>query len=418
MSTTKQSIVEASGANDRDNGMDRAQCRGCLGEQLTQIIDLGDVPLAGGFLADRSAIASEKLYPLSAHVCDRCGLVQIVRPVEPAILFKDYAFSSSTVGPLVDHFEAYAGWLADELKPKTVVEIGCNDGVLLAPLQKRGVRAVGVDLAENITEMAREKGLDVVTGYFDVETADEIRERVGPADVVTGSNCFAHNENPQAILEAAKRLLAPDGALCLEVMYAGDLLAQLQWDTLYHEHLTFYSLGTLSRLLERFGLHVSHAERLPMHGGSLRVVAGLESVVRSQSFEEVQKLEDSLRLNDAKTWTDFGKKCRRTINIVSDVVGPLAGQNRIWAYGAAGKATMWLNACGMTYLETMVDASPLRAGKLMPGVHTPIVLPEELKRNPPDYVFITAWNYADVIAAKESWFEGTWLTPLPELRFF
>jgi novobiocin biosynthesis protein NovU/D-mycarose 3-C-methyltransferase len=376
------------------------------------------MPLAGGFLPGRAAIPGEQRYPLKTHVCGACALIQIIDPVDPAILFTDYSFSSSTVGPLVTHFEQYAAWLDQRYHPKSVAEIGCNDGILLKPLRARGIRAVGVDISENITAIARSQGLDVVTGYFDPPTVQAIRDRMGPVHIVTGSNCFPHNADPGAILDATKVLLAAEGKLVLEVMYAGDLLEQLQWDTLYHEHLTFYSLGTLTTLLERYGFYVEHAERLPMHGGSLRVVAALTPAEPTSEMWSIQAYEDGLRLNHADTWLSFGARCQRKIDIVGDVFAQLAARKRIWAYGAAGKATMWLNACGMTYLEAMVDASPLRAGKLMPGVHTPIVFPDEMKNNPPDYVFITAWNYAPVIAGKEQWYTGIWATPLPELRFF
>jgi novobiocin biosynthesis protein NovU/D-mycarose 3-C-methyltransferase len=252
----------------------------------------------------------------------------------------------------------------------------------------------------------------------DVAAAEEVRERAGAADVVTGSNAFAHNEEPERILDATKAVLAPDGHLLLEVMYAGDLLELMQWDTLYHEHLTFYSLGTLRTLLERHGFYLTHAERIPMHGGSLRVAAGLEPVEPSGELRAVEEYEHESALNDPATWMDFGSRVGRKIEIVRDVFDVLRRERRIWGYGAAGKATMWVNACGMDYLEAMVDASPLRAGKLMPGTHTPIVFPEEMRKNPPDVVFITAWNYAEGIRANESWYEGMWATPLPDLRFF
>lgn len=393
-------------------------CRGCESGDLELVIDLGEMPLAGGFLADADAAAHERSFPLSTHVCGACGLVQIVEPIDPEDLFQDYSFSSSTIGPLVRHFEEYADWIARRYHPGKVVEIGCNDGVLLSPLTKRGMAACGVDISKNISEIARAKGLDVVTGYFDVKTAERIAERMGRVDLITGSNCFAHNAEPGQILDAAKLLLNKEGHLCLEVMYAGDLLEQLQWDTLYHEHLSFYSLGTLSVLLERYGFRVVHAERLAMHGGSLRIVASQTGGKPSAEQTAIQAYEEELALNASETWRGFGEESARKIRVVRETVGALSAHSRVWAYGAAGKATMWVNACKMDYLEAMVDASPLRAGKLMPGTHTPIVSPEALRESPPDYIFVTAWNYAEVIRAQEAWFDGIWLTPLPSLRFF
>jgi hypothetical protein len=396
----------------------RTDCRACGKSEFEKIVDLGALPLAGGFLEGPGEIAREQRYPLAIFVCASCGLVQILDPVEPEVLFQGYSFSSSTIKPLVDHFDSYAQWLVTRLNPGLVVEFGCNDGVLLEPLKRRGVKAVGVDISENISEIGRSRNLDVRAGYFDPEMARTILQDYGPADVVTGSNAFAHNDQPELILEGAQILLADTGHLCLEFMYAGDLLEQLQWDTLYHEHLTFYSLGTIETLLNRYGFYVVDAERLPMHGGSLRLTAARKPGLRGDRVESLADYETHTRLNVAQTWSEFGSRSMRKIRIVADVIGTLAAKRSIWAYGAAGKATMWVNAAGMDYLGAVVDASPLRAGKLMPGTHTPIVLPDELRRTPPDHIFVTAWNYADLIRSKEAWFTGTWSSPLPDLRFF
>jgi novobiocin biosynthesis protein NovU/D-mycarose 3-C-methyltransferase len=394
-------------------------CRGCESDQIDQFLDLGEMPLAGGFLPNADAVSQEKFFPLPVHVCRDCGLVQILEVIDPEILFQDYSFSSSTIGPLVQHFTNYAAWLKDKLSPQLVVEFGCNDGILLEPLERLGIKTCGVDISRNITEMARAKGLDVMTGYFDEPTATAIQQRLGSADVVTGSNAFAHNDRPEIILNAARRLLKPNGHLCLEVLYAGDLLEMLQWDTLYHEHLTFYCLITLTTLLKRYGFYVVGAERIPMHGGALRVVAAMNpDEAAKPGVAQVLAYEKEKALANPATWLAFGQHIGRKIEVVRQTLGRLSRSSRIWGYGAAGKATLWVNACHMDYLEAMVDASPLRAGRLMPGTHTPIVFPSELKANPPDYIFVTAWNYGDLIRSKEDWFKGIWVTPLPELRFF
>jgi novobiocin biosynthesis protein NovU/D-mycarose 3-C-methyltransferase len=397
----------------------RTDCRGCGSRDLTEILDLGEMALAGGFLRSQAEIADERRFPLQVHVCRDCRLVQILEAIDPDILFRDYSFASSTIDPLVRHFEAYADWLIARFHPRTVVEFGCNDGVLLRPLQARGVRAIGVDLSPNIGDLARAAGLEVHTGAFDRAMAERIRNDTPAVDVVSGSNAFAHNDRPEYLLEAASAVLNEGGHLCLEVMYAGDLLDQLQWDTLYHEHLTFYSLTSLGRLLADHGFFITHAEHVPMHGGSLRVVAGRRADPDvSASTHELLAAEVRTGLNDVDRWVEFGRKSLRKIDVVRDVFGTLSHRQSIWAYGAAGKATMWVNACGMTYLDAVVDASPLRAGKLMPGTHTPIVFPADLRQRPPQIVFVTAWNYADLIRSKEGWFSGLWATPLPDLRFF
>jgi 2-polyprenyl-3-methyl-5-hydroxy-6-metoxy-1,4-benzoquinol methylase len=394
------------------------RCRACGGTQLEPLLDLGSMPLAGGFLASEQDFADEATYELRIDICAECCLVQIVDPVDPDVLFQDYSFSATTVPALVDHFAGYAAWLRDRFDPSFVVEFGANDGVLIEPLTKLGVRGVGVDRSENITELARSRGHDVLTGAFTPELAREIRAEHGPADIVTGSNVFAHNADPTILLDAARRALRDDGLLALEMMYAGDLLEQLQWDTLYHEHLTFYSVSTIRRLLASHGFHVIDAERIPMHGGSVRVVASLDADrPAALAVDELVRWESSIGLDTIERWRQFARDAARSIEIAATTFEHLSRSASIWGYGAAGKATMWVNACHMTYLGGVVDASPLRAGKLMPGTHTPIVSPEAFRAADPDYVLVTAWNYLDGIRRNEDWYRGIWSTPLPELTF-
>ena len=391
-------------------------CRGCATAAVRPFFDLGELPLAGGFLTQEQ-VASEQSYPLLVSVCDHCGLVQIVSPVDPEILFQDYSFATGTVPGLVRHFDSYAQWISDTLEPKSVIEFGCNDGTLIAALEQRGIDSLGVDLAANITEMARQEGRNVLTGAFGPGMVAELRDQMGQVDLITGSNVFAHNAEPGAILEAADSLLKPDGVLCLEVMYAGDLLEQLQWDTLYHEHLTFYSLGTLGSLLQRYGFQPISAHRIPMHGGSLRLAAARPGHRQADdSVGDLEAWERKEQLNAASTWDGFAGDCRRRIDVFRDTMRRLSSGASIWGYGAAGKATMWVNMCEMDYLGAVVDASPLRYGKLMPGTHTPIVSPEEFGRHQPDYVFVSAWNYLDAIRANEPDYRGYWIVPLPEMR--
>jgi SAM-dependent methyltransferase len=392
------------------------ECRACGEDRARGFFDLGAMPLAGGFLRGPEQIPDERAYPLAVSVCDECSLVQISDPVDPDILFQDYSFKTGTIPGLVAHFDAYAQWLKDR-GASAVVEFGANDGTLVAALEQRGIKAVGVDLSANITALGREQGRDLITGAFGPAILPELREHVAQADIVTGSNVFAHNEHPELIIRAADEILTPDGLLCIEAMYAGDLLEQLQWDTLYHEHLTFYSLATLGRLLSRHGFEVVEAERIPMHGGSLRVAAArVGTRERAASVDALAAEERDRELNDPATWDRFATDAFHRIEVFGDTVRRLAESAEIWAYGAAGKATMWVNACKMDYLKAVVDASPLRSGKLMPGTHTPIVTPEEFRAAAPDYVFASAWNYLDAIRRNEPAYTGYWIVPLPEMR--
>ncbi len=182
------------------------RCRGCAERAVRPFFDLGPLPLAGGFL-NEAQIASEQRYPLLVSVCENCGLVQIVSPVDPDVLFQDYSFATGTIPGLVRHFEDYAEWISQNFQPKSVIEFGCNDGTLIAALEKHSIRSVGVDLAANITEMARQQGRNVVTGSFGPQIVDQLRDEMGQVDLITGSNVFAHNADPESILEAVERAL-------------------------------------------------------------------------------------------------------------------------------------------------------------------------------------------------------------------
>jgi ubiquinone/menaquinone biosynthesis C-methylase UbiE len=379
-------------------------------------------PLAGGFLT-REQIPQEQKYPLRIYICQECGLVQIFDVIPPSTLFDNYLFSSSTIQYLVNHFANYAKWLTDNYHPEFVIEFGCNDGVLLEPLKQFGIKSIGVDISQNITELARGKGLNAITGYFDVAMAKDIRKKHGPADIVTGSNAFPHNDNLGTILEASREMLKDNGHLVLEMMYAGALLDKLQWDSMYHEHLSYFCLSTLEVLLLRYGFHAVHAEIVPMHAGSLRVVCAVDpSEYPDTTVTEMFRKEMADGLQVVETWHKFATNTNRQIRVVRDTLSEIPRNGyyddiTISAYGASGRATMWLNTCDMYYLEYIVDESPLRAGKLMPGIHTQIVYPKKFKDFTTNYCLVTAWNYFEQIRQKHPEFNGIWILPAPEMRF-
>lgn len=391
-------------------------CRNCRSSDLVMCLDLGKQPLAGGFLK-KEEIATEIRYQLSIFVCNSCALVQIVDPIDPYILFKEYSFSSRTVNALVAHFNELAMKINGIIpKGSKIFEMGSNDGVLLDPLKKLGHEAVGIDISENISKIANSYDLEVYTGKFGSNWLDKNLELINSFDLFISSNSFPHNDDQHDILSAAHRLLKHDGQLILEVMHAGSLFEKLQWDTLYHEHLTFHTLKTLADLCKKNGFFLNHAELIPMHGGSLRAFFGKVQSPASPSAIQIFRYEESLELYSPATWIGFGRSSLSQIEEVKIRAQDLAARGSIAAYGAAGKATMWLNLCEMNYLEYIVDESPFRSGKFMPGVHTPIVSMEEFKKRPTDSVIITAWNYEDEIKSKNSWFQGTWAVPLPNWK--
>jgi SAM-dependent methyltransferase len=395
----------------------RIDCRCCGSKNIQTFLDLGKMPLAGGFLSSKDD--QDIKYDLKINFCHDCSLVQISNVIDPEILFQNYSFSSSTVKPLHDHFDSFAEWLISKTNGKKFFEFGCNDGIFLEKLNKRQVNTLGIDPSKNITDIARSKKLDVITGYFNTNSVESILSEYGMFDVVSGSNVFAHNNNPSEILNSANLLLNDNGFLCLEVMYAYDLFEKFQWDTLYHEHLTFYSIKTIKDLLKRFGFKVIDAERIPMHGGSLRILATKNNEIsETNNLKKLISDEESIHLNDFSTWINFGTKASQKINIVKNIFSQISKNSNVWAYGAAGKSTLWINACEMNYLNGVADSSPLRAGKFVPGTKTEIFYPDYLKSDKPDIIFITAWNYKNNIVENEKWFDGLWAVPLPDLSFF
>jgi SAM-dependent methyltransferase len=405
----------------------RTTCRGCMGTNLHSFLDYGSVPLAGDFIQPED-VGCERLYPMDLVVCRDCSLVQIVNVVDARELFTDYRYLSSVTSTLTKHFAEYAQTIRDRILGSTdglVVEFGCNDGVLLSPLQKLGIRAIGIDAADNVVELAKCKGLDVRHGFFGPDTAETLRSTYGPADVVTGSNVFAHIDDLDQVLRGVQVLLAHDGTFIVEVHYVVDLLDKFQFDTVYHEHLCYYSVHALAHLLGRFGLRIVDVERLPMHGGAIRVLARRREATNASptpAVESLLRLEARLGLDTLDPYRQFGETVltyRRRLQ--EFVLGRKQAGRSISGYGAAGRATILLNFCGFDaqVLDYVVDESPSRVGRYIPGVQIPVVPREHFRAQPTDDCLLTAWNYREEIVGKEQDYlrrGGCFLTPLPELQ--
>lgn len=350
-------------------------------------MDMGSVALAGGFLKP-SQFAAEKKYQLALGFCPECYAVQVMEPVPPAELFSNYFYFSSATKTAKQHFEALAGEIETD---GLVVEIGCNDGVLLEPLKARGIKAVGVDpsgvcQAEN-----------VIQSYFNSWTAEVIRELHGKASVIVACNVFAHVEDPSAFTDAAKSLLDRDGYMVIEVHSLGDMVSGLQYDWIYHEHRYYYSLLTLMRHFERHGMSLYDVEKIPTHGGSLRVFVdhgkrGLTERVRQQMREEIAQ-----GLDRVETFHDFaGRAADHAASLKAACRGVVAG------YGASGRANTLIQYAGLE-LAYIVDDAPAKHGYCTPGSHIPIVSRERLEEEKPDRMLVLAWPYFREIAAKCPW---------------
>jgi SAM-dependent methyltransferase len=384
--------------------------------------------LAGDFRTP-SQLGQEELYPLDLAVCLDCSLVQILNVVDAQVLFADYRYLSSTTRTLTRHFQDYAQLICDRILPMgrgLVVEIGCNDGVLLQPLRELGIEAMGVDAAENVVPIARQKQLDVRQAFFGADIAKEIAGEKGAAAVITASNVFAHIDDLDDVMLGIDELLASDGTFIVEVHYLVDLLNKLQFDTVYHEHLCYYSLHALINLFGRYDFSVTRVERLTMHGGSIRVFTqrsrqarGRQSPVVGQLIE----LEQDLGITSRRVYDRFREAIHEHRRVLCDTIEARKQEKRtISGYGAAGRATTLLNFCALNRetIEYVVDESPSRVGRYIPGVQIPIVPRSHFARHPTHDCLITAWNYRHEITHKEQRFldtGGTFVIPLPSVEF-
>lgn len=397
----------------------RTTCRVCGSDRLTLLVDYGRMPLAGGFLS-QDELAYQAAFPLRLARCAECTEMQILDIVPPGEIFTQYSYVSSTTRTLVDHFAEMGREIVatEEAVGRLVVEFGCNDGVLVRPMLAAGARVVGVDPSDVAFRASQDGGWPLVQTYFDDAAAAGVRAEYGPARIVTGNNVFAHVDDLHAIVRGVTTLLADDGVFVFEVQYQGDLLALVQYDTVYHEHVCYHSLTALARLLGAHGLRMVDVKRIPIHAGSVRVTAARAGTPRNAEpiVAEMLGAETGWQVERFAEQIESRRVTLR--NLVRDL--RRAGR-RVAGYGAAGRSTILLNFCelGAELVEYVVDMSPLRFGKYVPGVSIPIVPPDVFHAQPPDYAIMTAWNYEDEIVRKEQVYlsqGGRFIVPLPEVR--
>lgn len=345
--------------------------------------------------------------------CADCSLLQTGESVERDQLFLRYSYQSGAAPSLVRHFGELADDIVDLLGRSgrghgddLIIDVGCNDGILLSPLQERKMKVLGIDPSDVALEASQRHGWDLVNAYLSENLSREVRSEYGPAAVVVASNVFAHNDNIHELAQSIRNLLADDGVFICEVQYAGSLLASRQFDTVYHEHAVYYSVESLYRLLRQHGLYIRSIMQIPTHSGSIRVFAS------PQNREDIRWV-DPLPLDVAS----FGAAATRSKKIIQEVIHDLTYVGRsVWAYGAAGRCTILLNWCNLAnHVAAVVDTSPRRIGKVVPGVNTPIVDPRTFDLAEPEVTIVTAWNYFDSIREQHAHYRGLWIRPLPDL---
>lgn len=399
------------------------ECRFCQSKDLYPFLQFGEVPLAGGFLKKES-FDDESFYPLDVVFCRKCALVQVDNAVPAEVLFKNYFYFSSAIGTLVTHFKE----LADEVaarKPRLVVEIGCNDGVFLKPLIAKGVRAVGVDPATNVVKSSGLSEREIVNDCFTEKVARRIREQDGPADAIVSSFSFAHIDDMVDVMNGVKALLADDGIFIFEVYYLGIVLDEMQYDMIYHEHMSYYSLIALRNFFERFGLEIYDCKKIALRAGTIRFYARKKTgKPPTEAVTDLLAYEKARGIDKAETYTNFGEKVAKTKRDLMRLLDDLKRQKKsIIGYGASGRATTIMTYCGIDtrYLDYVVDDAPAKHGFYTPGTHVAIKPWSATEAARPDYVLCFAWSFIEEVKKKRADYlktGGKFIVPLPEVKVF
>lgn len=380
-------------------------CRLC-GQPLTRtFVDLGMSPPCESYLRPDQLDAPETFYPLHARICDNCLLVQLPAYLAGEDIFSDYAYFSSYSDSWVAHAKRFVEDMTSRLSLSSdslVTEVASNDGYLLQHAVARGIPVLGIEPAANIAVVAREHGVRTETEFLGERTGTELAARYGAADLVVGNNVFAHVPDLLDFVRGLRALVADDGMVSLEFPHLLRLIESRQYDTIYHEHYSYYTLRTASAALETGGLRVVDVEELPTHGGSLRVMAK-PSAAAGQPSDIVTKVladEREAGLHTVEGHAGFaGEVLTIKADLVEFLVGAVRGGRSVAGYGAPGKGNTLLNHCGIRtdLLEYTVDRSPYKHGMYLPGTHIPIHAPERLEETRPDYILILPWNLREEI---------------------
>lgn len=404
------------------------KCRACGSSDIESVINLGTIPLAGGFLKSRKEIVKEKKYPLTLAFCENCYLLQTREVIPADKLFKNYFYFSSAIKTLVSHFQEKAHEFSQQFssqKHKMIIEIGCNDGSFLQACMKESFNTVGVDPATNIVKPLIEKGVPIINKYFTQSTAKQIKNKYGKADIIFSSNTLAHIENIHDVFKGIESLLKDDGILVFENHYLGNLIHQMQYDMIYHEHQYYYSLTTLKNLLNQHNMEIFDIKFIPIHSGSISVYA--QKKKGSREIEKIvsKTIENELinKLTNKETFINYNKKIKKTKKNLIELIHSVKKRNKtIAGYGASGRGTIIMNYCGLgtNFLDYVIDDAPAKQGAYTPGTHLLIKDSSVLNtKKRPDFVLLFAWPFWEEIRKKNQEYldnGGRFIIPLPKVK--
>ena len=407
--------------------------RGCLscGAVLRHtFVDLGMSPLCESYVPAEKLNQMEPFYPLHTHVCEKCFLVQLEEYVSPEEIFTEYAYFSSYADSWVEHMRRYADMITTRIGLKSdslVVEVASNDGYLLQHFVKKGIPVLGIEPAANVAKVAIEKGIPTLVKFFGEGTARELAATGRRADLICGANVLAQVPKPNDFVKGLQVLLKPGGVITIEFPHLMRLMAENQFDTIYHEHFSYFSFVSAEKIFAAQGLTLFDVEELSTHGGSLRVYARHADDATKPVTErarEMQRREVEAGLLRVETYSGFGEQVKETKRkLLEFLIAAKRAGKMVVGYGAPGKGNTLLNYCGIRtdFVEFTVDRNTYKQGRFLPGTHIPIHHPDRIREARPDYVLILPWNFKDEIMAQMAGIRewgGKFVVPIPEVKVY
>ncbi len=399
-------------------------CRICSSQDLELILDLGEQPLANAFIKKEDLEKDENKFPLKLYLCKNCYLLQLLDIVDKELLFKEYLYLTSASKPIVNHFKKYASDVYEEFLKEIdnplVIEIGSNDGSLLKEFKKNGADVLGIEPAENIAKMANETGIPTKNVFLNYNVAKEISLKK-KASMIVANNVFGHVEDLKEFMKCIKILSNDKGIFVFEVPYLIDLIQKLEFDTVYHEHLSYFSLMPLMKLMEEFNLQIFDVKKQKVHGGTIRVFVSQKNNFKNTiNLQKLIKLEKEFGIEEIKTYQKLSENVKELKNQLQNKLLEFKKNGKtIFGYGAPAKGNVLLNYCniGSQFLDYIVDTTPLKQGLYSPGMHILVKSNiQDTEKSSEQVALLLAWNYEQAIINKEEEFlknGGKFLVPIP-----
>ncbi len=405
-------------------------CRFCGAKLRHTFVDLGMSPPCESYLSTEQLNRMEPFYPLHVRTCSECFLVQLEEYIAPEDIFTEYAYFSSYSTSWVEHARRYVEMIIARLQLSAqsfVVELASNDGYLLQHFLPRGIPVLGIEPARNVAAAAVAKNIPTLPEFFGVQLAERLRGEGPQADLIIGNNVYAQVPHLNDFTQGLRTLLAPTGVITLEFPHLVRLIAENQFDTIYHEHFSYFSLHTTTRIFREHGLELFDVEEIPTHGGSLRVYgrhANDKSKPVGERVTDLLRREQELGIQRLDYYEAFGERAKRTKRkLLNFLITAREAGKKVAGYGAPGKGNTLLNYCGIRedFLDYTVDRNPYKHGKFLPGTHIPIFDVDRIRQTRPDYLLILPWNLKDEIMDQTAYIRewgGKHVVAIPELRVY